>query len=183
MNQHVRQGDFIQTFSGGQFWPMDPRIEDINIDDIAHALSLQCRFAGHCINHYSVAEHSIHVARWVFGITGDKRKALAGLLHDAQEAYIVDVPRPLKPYLTGYKQIEESIWKCIANSYGLDIELPAEVKEADNRILIDERNQNMAKGFYAGGWPDVEPLGITLEFMSPNIAKILFRSSAIFYMS
>jgi len=60
-----RNGDWIQTFSGLQFWPLDPRPDEINIEDIAHALSLQCRFGGHCNRFYSVADHSIHVSMLV----------------------------------------------------------------------------------------------------------------------
>lgn len=57
-----RAGDWMQTFTGRQFWPMDPRPEDLDILDIAHALSLLCRFGGHCQRFYSVAEHSVHVS-------------------------------------------------------------------------------------------------------------------------
>jgi hypothetical protein len=177
MNIAPRKGDFIQTYTGRQFWPIDPRAEDIFIKDIAHALSLQCRYAGHCKQHYSVAEHSVLVAQWVLEKTGDKRKAFAGLMHDAQEAYVVDVPRPLKPFLAGYKEIEDRVWRVIAVRYGLDPELPAEVKEADNRILTDERRVNMASGDYEGGWPDLAPLDIRIECLSAPVAEIWFMDA------
>ena len=83
-----RKGDWMQTHSGIQFWPLDPRPEDILIEDIAHALSNQCRFAGHCCFHYSVAQHSVLVSENV-----PAQDAMWGLLHDAGEAYLVDLPR------------------------------------------------------------------------------------------
>src|ERR1039457_118422 len=82
---------FIGTFSGLRFWPLDPNPEKILIDDIAHALAHQCRFGGHASRFYSVAEHSVHVSRLC-----PPEDALWGLLHDASEAYLVDLPRPLK---------------------------------------------------------------------------------------
>lgn len=179
MNIHTpRTGDFIQTYTGYQFFPMDPRPGDIHLEDIAHALSFMCRYAGHCIQFYSVAEHSILVADWLLNRYGNHKLALYGLLHDAQEAYIVDVPRPLKPYLSNYREIEDSIWRVVAEHFHLDPELPGEVKEADNRILIDERNQNMMSPTYSGGWPEVEPLGVTLRFLSPSEAKWNFIKKA-----
>ena len=86
-----RVGDWIQTMSGVIFYPLDPRPEEIRIEDIAHALSHQCRFAGHCREFYSVAEHSVRVSREL-----PQEFMLWGLLHDASEAYLVDLPRPIK---------------------------------------------------------------------------------------
>jgi 5'-deoxynucleotidase YfbR-like HD superfamily hydrolase len=113
-DRSARVGNWSQTFTGLQFWPCDPRREDVRVEDIAHALALQCRFAGHCRVPYSVAEHSVRVAEWVWDETsGDRRASLAALLHDASEAYCVDVPRPLKPYLTGYREIEHGVMHVI----------------------------------------------------------------------
>lgn len=170
-----RRGDFIQTFTGGQFWPLDPRADEIDIRDIAHALAMQCRYAGHCIRFYSVAEHSVLVARWLLPRYG-AAIALAGLLHDASEAYLVDVPRPIKPALEGYKRIENQVYAVIAQRFNLPREIPAEVHEADSRILLDERAQNMAPASYEGGWPDMEPPGIKLQFWAPDVADIYFLS-------
>ena len=87
----ARKGDWIQTFTGRAFYVLDPRPEDVDIEDIAHALSMQCRFAGHCREFYSVAQHSV-TASWLV----PPEDALWGLLHDAAEAYVVDLPRPIK---------------------------------------------------------------------------------------
>jgi hypothetical protein len=169
-----RFGDFLQVYSGRTFYPMDPRTEDVNIVDIAHALSMQCRYAGHCLRFYSVLEHSVHIADWLLPRYGTET-ALCGLLHDATETYLVDVPRPVKPHLGGYKAAELNIWrKAIAPAFGLPLEIPAAVHEADTRILLDERAQNMSPAKYEGGWPDVEPLGVMLHFWPPEVGELWF---------
>lgn len=164
----TRNGDWIQTSSGAQFWPMDPRPDEIRIMDIAHALSMQCRFAGHCIRFYSVAEHCVHLARAV-----SPENALWALLHDASEAYLVDVPKPVKPYLAGYVEAEERLMRDIAERFGLPPSVPDEVKDADRRILTDEADQNMAYCFTR--WTDMPPpLGVTLELWTPREAESRF---------
>jgi hypothetical protein len=167
MSNTERKGDWQQTFSGKQFWPMDPRVEDICIEDIAHALSLQCRFAGHCRKFYSVAEHSVRVSWYVESRTetlyGTK---LAGLLHDATEAYCVDVPRPMKPHLIGYKEIEAGLarvieqWACLVAGA---LDAPT-IKRADEVLLMTEARDLLgpspapwtwARGVSAEPLPDV----------------------------
>lgn len=169
MDQPVtRFGDWMQTYSGRQFWPMDPRAEEIDIEDIAHALSMQCRYAGHCLRFYSVAEHCVHLSRKV-----STENALWALLHDASEAYLVDVPRPVKPYLTGYHRAEDFVMRAVAARFGLGPVMPAQVNEYDTRILNDEFAQNMAPP--PSGLIDMgEPLGVELRFWPPEIAKLKF---------
>lgn len=138
---HGRNGDWMQTVTGRQFWPLDPRPEDVSILDIAAALSKQCRFGGHCDWHYSVAQHSVYVSYQV-----PVRFALAGLMHDGTEAYCIDVPRPLKRSLTNYARIEEAIWIAIATRFQLPLRLPACVHEADESVLLAEKAQVMRPG-------------------------------------
>lgn len=165
----MRQGDWIQTYTGKQYWPIDPRPEDVDILDIAHALSMLCRFGGHCLKFYSVAEHSVHIARWLFQRYG-AQVALCGLLHDGTEAYVTDVPRPTKAFLYGYKGIEQQNWLAIAAAFNLPATLPHQVKDIDGRILTDEANQNMAECDVA--WESTtNPLGIELEYWDPERAK------------
>jgi len=166
----ARKGDWMQTYTGRQFWPVDPRPDEIFIEDIAHALSLACRYAGHCISFYSVAEHSVLVARNL----PDHLK-LWGLLHDASEAYLVDVPRPLKPFLSGYRELEDRAMEAVCKRFGLDylaapFSMPSQVKAIDNRILHDEQLQNMFP--CVADWNLVgEPLGVELQFWSPEQAE------------
>lgn len=124
---------WIQTFSGRAFPLLAPTRDDVSIKDIAQSLALQCRFAGHTRRFYSVAEHSLHVSRAV-----PRDLALAGLLHDAAEAYVQDITRPLKQVLEGHRAVEARVWEVIAERFGLPGLLPPEVKEADMRMLATE---------------------------------------------
>lgn len=132
----------MMTSTLGQYWPLDPRPEDVRIQDIAAALSKLCRFAGHCNRFYSVAEHSVLVSHEV-----PPHLALQALMHDATEAYVVDVPRPLKHGLGAtYADIEELNWLAIADCFGLEHEMHPFVKCADNAVLLAERDQLFAPG-------------------------------------
>ena len=165
-----RGNSWIQTASGRPFWPMDPRPEEIFIEDIAHSLAMMCRYAGHCIHFYSVAEHCCHL----HDAASEAARAHA-LLHDASEAYIVDVPRPIKPHLVGYREIEARIMSAVWKRFGLSETVPEEVHELDNRILMDERAQNMSPS--SQEWSlRVEPIGITLQYWTPPVAKREFLS-------
>lgn len=125
---------WIQTHSGIRFELLDPKPEMIDIHDIARALSHVCRFNGHVSRFYSVAQHSVLVSN----IVGPEH-ALCGLLHDATEAYVGDVTRPLKALLPDYKTIEQRIWYAIAERFNLPPTLPLAIKHADNVALVTER--------------------------------------------
>lgn len=128
-----RNGDWMETYTGIRFYPLDAREEEIHIVDIAHALSLQCRFNGHCKEFYSVAQHSVLVSDLL-----PKGLKLAGLLHDAAEAYLGDMIRPLKNSMVQYKDAEWHLEKVIAKSFGLQFPFPAAVKQADDFMLWSE---------------------------------------------
>ena len=149
-----RKGDWQQTFTGKQFWPLDPRPEEIDITDIAWSLSNQCRFLGHSSRFYSVAEHSIWVSHHCLQFP------LEGLLHDAAEAYLSDVPHPLKPCLYGFQEIEDNLLLIIFKKYDLKWPLPLEVKRIDKALLQDEQGQLMP--FPPERWLQITepPLGI-----------------------
>lgn len=132
------RGPWIHTWSGGRFYYLNPSPDEVLIEDIAHALSMQCRFNGHTTTHYSVAEHSVLVADMVFSQTKDPNIALAGLLHDAAETYIGDVVSPLKTLLTEFKDIERVVEKCVAEKFGLDFPWPEEIHVADKAVLAME---------------------------------------------
>lgn len=171
MNQQapIRQGNFIQTYSGVHFYPLDPRPEEILIEDIAHALSMQCRYAGHVNEFYSVAQHSVLVSHNV-----PKELALWGLLHDATEAYLVDIPRPIKPMLKGYAFIEDTLMREIAHKFYLKgRKIPEEVKRVDAAILVDESKALISHP--TTGWTLPEPaLGIDIIPWSPKEAEQRF---------
>lgn len=132
----VSRGAFIQTFSGRRFYPFDPRPEDVFIEDIAHSLSQLCRYAGHCNEFYSVAQHSIYIS-----FMCDSADALWGLLHDAAEAFIADMPRPVKihPDMVMYRETDHSITQAICQCFGLPELQPSSVTKADKEIVASER--------------------------------------------
>ena len=134
---------WMQTYTRKRFYPTDPWASDIDIRDIAHALALVNRYNGHTPAPYSVAQHSVLVAERVMELTGDHELALWGLLHDASEAYICDVPRPVKRQLAGYAEVERSVMAAICTRFDLAPEEPAVVKRADNELLATEARDLM----------------------------------------
>ena len=164
----TRKGDWIQTYTGKQSWPIDARSEDTGIEDIAHALSNLCRYGGHCKRFYSVAEHSVLVSRFV-----SPHNAMNGLLHDAAEVYLVDVPRPIKSHLQGYKDIENRLLDVIFEYAGCTKSSLAEIKKIDTAILADEKIQAMGRP--PADWGLTEPsLGVEIRFWNPREAKLRF---------
>lgn len=162
----VRRGDWVQLASGRPFWPLDPRPEDIHISDIAHALSMTCRFGGHCLRYYSVAEHSVLMARAM----KDPQHKMWALLHDSAEGLgLVDLLRPVKKYMPEYREAEAKVMAAVCKRFGLPLEIPPEVKAADDAILMDEKHQNMAKP--AIPWDfSAAPLGVKLHYWRPEQA-------------
>jgi len=134
---------WIETFTGKKFHILNPQPEEICIRDIAHALSNQCRWTGHVRQFYSVAEHSIHVS-YLSGETSIER--LSGLMHDASEAYLSDLARPVKhctPIGTSYFDVENNIMLAIAKKFQFCWPPPPKVKDADNILLYAEKETLM----------------------------------------
>jgi hypothetical protein len=132
---------FIETFTGGRFRPLSPVWADIRITDIAHALSNQCRFSGHVRSFYSVGEHSVRVAEYVAETEKDTSTILWALLHDASEAYLVDLPTPLKTMEqigAGYRKAERRVMRAVCQRFGLSKEQPDAVTHADRTLLATE---------------------------------------------
>jgi len=140
MAENLYTENCIRTFTGKYFDPFNPDPEMICIEDIAHALSHQCRFGGHLPEFYSVAEHCYHVSN---AVPAEHR--LAGLLHDASEAYLLDIPRPLKSRLTNYKEVEDKLMRVIAQKFGFEYPLHESVKKADETLLVWEWEQLFIK--------------------------------------
>jgi uncharacterized protein len=125
--------NWILTYTGRQFWPTDPRPEDVDIHDIAHALSLKCRFTGHCRKFYSVAQHSVHASDLL-----PAKFQLAGLVHDMAEAYICDIAKPLRGDVPVIQEIEDKLMAAIAKRYDFDPRVPARVHEIDRILCYSE---------------------------------------------
>lgn len=162
-----RVGDWIQTYSGLQFWPLDPRPTEVLPLDIAHALSHQCRFSGHTSEFYSVAQHSVLVSLHV-----SPEHALWGLLHDAGEAYLMDMPRPIKRMFPAYKEAEAVVMRAVCDRFGLPHEMPAAVAEADIRMLATEARDLMGRPLNWGSIREVEPYPEVVVPMPPVAAKV-----------
>lgn len=170
-----RKGDWMETWTGVAFYPLDARPDEVHIEDIAHALSMLCRYGGHGFQFYSVAEHSVHIYRWLAAGNYAPNVRLAGLLHDATEAYMVDLPRPLKRSFPEYKKAEGNLWRVVAERFelvGFEDDLPVAVHEADNRILADEIRQNMTPMAWHAKHDN--PLGVELEYWNPQRAEAEF---------
>ncbi len=162
---------FIFTYTGQRFWPMAPRTEDVDVRDIAHALANTCRWGGHVKRFYSVAEHSVWVSKHV--PAGD---ALWGLFHDAAEAYMPDVPTPIKRAIPELGAMEERLLSAIAPVVGLELPIPPSVREADARMLVTEAQALLPEGL----WQELLHFGESYTYserlmgLCPDEAEALF---------
>lgn len=166
-----RIGDWIPTITGRVIYPLDPRPEEIHIVDIAWALSMQCRYNGHTRMFYSVAEHSHILSK-----TLPEEYALVGLLHDASEAYLSDIPRPIKGSLKEYQTYEDNLMQCIAAKFGFAWPLPDIVKEYDHRILYTEKEMLCAQTPFEWDLSGGPLPGVSILGWSPDRAYIAFLS-------
>lgn len=166
----------IRTFTGKQFWPLDPRPEDVCIEDIAHALSMKCRYGGHSQRFYSVAEHS---RRMRDHATPANR--FAALMHDGGEYVLPDMVRPVKKdaRMAAFKLIEEPVELAISAKLGVPFPYPQEVHDLDWSILTDEMIELVPYGDWLkedGSWNYGAPLGINGTELGwpPDMAERLF---------
>lgn len=168
---------WIQTYTGRAFEPLAPVAADVCIHDIGHALAMKCRFNGHCRRFYSVAEHSVRLSRLV-----SPRWAFEALMHDAAEAYLPDVPRPIKPYIGTYalrparsfRALEHEILVIISGCFELVYPFPEEIHAADLRMLVTEWRDLMApppRSWGIGALPFAE----TIIPWSPEESEARFR--------
>lgn len=152
----------IKTFTGKNFDSLNPSKFTVDIEDIAHSLSMKCRFGGHVEYFYSVAQHSIHVMHLVEQIIKEQNDKIninlakkVALLHDSAEAYFSDIPNPIKRSMGVFSDIENKILTAIYDHFNID-EPPSEiqkiVKKADEIMLYTE-----ARDLFPLLWFDFNP--------------------------
>lgn len=162
---------YIFTQSGRKFHYGDHEamVEAICIEDIAHALSQLCRFTGQCSMFYSVAEHSYAVSYLV-----PEELALQGLLHDATEAYVADLAKPLKGLLPQYQHVEQAVWDAVAEKFKLPFDLDPAIKAADMMMLKKEVRELLPEGCLAELDLPGEVAPAPIFGLNPLGAKTLF---------
>lgn len=167
-DQTIHRHDIL-TADCTYFDLLDPAPSAFTLNNIATGLANTCRFGGQCSRFYSVAEHSIWVSRIV-----PEEHAVAGLFHDAAEAFIGDMPKPLKVMLPDYQAVEARVEAVMFPALGLPVKLPPEVKHADRVMLSTEQRQLMGNRDQWTWTQGFEPLDITLNCLSPAHARIAF---------
>lgn len=164
---------WIETVSGKKFYFLDPQPDQIDIEDIATALSHNCRYTGQSKGFYSVAEHSVAVCE----LTGN---TLEGLLHDASEAYLQDIASPVKAYLANYKELEDVVMRAIAAKFRFEYPYGPEIKYADVVQLSTEARHLLPSRGNDWNWRQIwldgrpKKFGIIPRFVNPKKAKKLF---------
>ncbi|OME54155.1 hypothetical protein BSK59_16085 [Paenibacillus odorifer] len=146
--EQERIGDYIQVHSGRRFYVLDPKPQDITVNDIAHSLANICRFTGHGDRFYGVGEHSILCARVARKLGYSTLQQLYCLMHDGSESVVNDLARPVKQNIPQYKEVEDRIMAVIWEVVG--IPKPTEedykiVKKIDNTLLVNEMEQLMKR--------------------------------------
>jgi len=168
------EGAYITTYTGKVLSLLDPQPEEIDVTDIAWALACECRFAGHTYHPYTVGHHSLLASQ--YSPTGYQLEAL---LHDSTEAYLKDIPSPLKRLLPEYVEIENRLDRVIRDTFGLPAEMSAAVKEVDLKLLATEKrdllpNAHEDWAMLEGVEAYVAPISIALCDAKPSLRRDLF---------
>ncbi len=173
---------WIRTYSGGKYDLLHPRASQVCLDDLAHALAGERRFANHCRGHYSVAEHSLRVS-WI--VSREPVMRLKALLHDAAEAYLSDWSSPLKNLLRIYSdgwalELEARSEAAIATAFGLENLHEPEIKIADRVMLATEQRDLMAE-HDPSEWTH-SPLDDVIIPMGEDLARRLWRTELTWWL-
>jgi 5'-deoxynucleotidase YfbR-like HD superfamily hydrolase len=171
-------GPYLQTVSGRFVNPFDPDPEQLDPGDIARALANICRFGGHCRPFYSVAQHSVIVSELVEQRGGDVEDVFAALMHDAAEAYLGDMPHPIKhrsPLGAAFKEAEDHLQDVLRERFSIKADV-AEIKRVDRALLATERRTLSGESW---DWPElegVEALDLELTAWPPDEAERAFTA-------
>lgn len=170
-----KAAEFIETYTGQPFWPLHPSPENVSIIDIAHNLSNQSRYSGATSTFYSTAQHCCLLTNYVEKVRkGSPLDCLQILMHDCAEAYLVDIPRPVKQHMPEYRKWDKAITFVVREWLGLGkIPIPEWQDELNSRIIVDERAQLMSDSGLDWGHA-LEPLGILIEPWSSRVAEQQF---------
>jgi hypothetical protein len=180
---------WLHTHAGLAFDLVDPRVDQVSLRDVAHALSNLCRYTGHASRFYSVAEHSVHVSRRVAAEVGHlglpRRAVWCALMHDAHEAYLGDVASPIKAAMramggTSWKSLERGVERCVRERFDCEMELGEQVeyavRVADVRMLATEAPQVLPwpppRDWELPDW--ATPYDAQLSFHEPRVARARF---------
>lgn len=159
----INKEGWAETHSGRQFFPLDPWAVDYDIGGIAGSLSRQARYLGHANRFYSVAEHSLHMEYYMMDRGWNKRMCRTALLHDATEAYLGDVPGPIKGMLVEFQVMEARCYDALAKAFDLIYPMPDEIVELDKRMSVDERAALMGDSGHDWGLDGVKGVGLVIE--------------------
>lgn len=162
---------WIQTYTGRHFDPLNPDPAQLDEVDIAHALSYVARFGGHTLHHYSVGQHSLLVC----DLVEDPADKLQALLHDATEAYIGDMLRPLKQVIPEFRRIEQGVWEAICMRFGIAVEMAPAIHRADMVALATERRDLLSPD--STEWAclrGIEPVPTRIRCMDPTAVRFAF---------
>ena len=171
--------NWMQTYTGKKFYPADADPGDIDIKDISHALAHICRFNGHVKTYYSVAQHCCIVSN---NLGTNPKLRMAGLLHDAAEAYICDLPAPIKREneLAGYRTLEKRLQSKINKAFDVEFEAVKYadiITHADTRALATEKRDIIAHKELDWGIEKFSPFFDTIIPLEPKMAKIEFENT------
>lgn len=181
---------WITTYTGRHVHPLDPRPEEFCIEDVAHALSMKCRWTGHTRAFYSVAEHSIRVSWFLRDLGFGSQEQLAGLLHDAGEAFLPDVASPIKDRMLvarddhqrpglplTFRQHEDALVRAICAGIGVP-DLPqfmhAECVMHADLVLLATEARDLMHGTTEWNWTPPAPLVCSIDAMKPEWARLTF---------
>lgn len=160
----------VNTHSGAIVNVLNPDPATIHLDDIVWALSHIPRYLGHTDAPYSVGQHCVLISQAIYADTGDVELALAGLLHDASEAFLGDIIRPFKHLMVDYRELESTMEAAICDVFNLDVGLMPKVKPWDVRICVDEMMELMPRAKA----PSAEPLRIRITPWAPALTRSYF---------